>query len=60
MNNTRACFIETIRWSEGRYHLLDLHSLRMAETLEEMGWPQVGDIMAWLPDVPDQIGRAHV
>lgn len=55
MNDTRACFIETIRWSEGRYHLLDLHSLRMAETLEEMGWPQVGDIMAWLPDVPDRL-----
>lgn len=60
MNDTRPGFIETIRWSEGRYHLLDLHSRRVAETLEEMGWPQVGNIRDWLPDVPDWLRNMTV
>lgn len=55
MNDRSTGFIETIRWSDGRYHLLDLHSQRMAETYEAMGWPQAGDIRDWLPDVPEQL-----
>lgn len=60
MKDTEGCFIETIRWSEGRYHLLDLHSRRMAETLEEMKFPQMPPLRELLPCVPERLRNLTV
>lgn len=49
-------FIETIRYSQGRFHLLDLHEERMARTIREVyGFsathtPALHDILSRLPE----------
>ena len=53
MNPTFDQFIETIRWSHGRYHLTALHARRMLHTSGLMHDLAQGGLDRLLPPVPD-------
>lgn len=49
-------FIETVRWSDGHYHLTELHRQRLDRTRREVFGP-TGETLPpdWLPPVPDEM-----
>lgn len=49
-------YIETIRYAEGRFHLLDLHNKRMAATMYEV----YGIAGSQVPVLQDTLHRLHI
>ncbi|MDE5904389.1 aminotransferase class IV [Duncaniella sp.] len=61
MTLNNPLFIETIRWSDGKFHLLELHGRRMERTrLEVFGSACVVPDMSWLPPVPENLKNRTV
>ena len=52
MNTQGPLFIETVRWSAGRYRLSDLHAMRMARTSPAIRKLVEGGLDRYLPPVP--------
>ncbi|MDE6139644.1 MAG: aminotransferase class IV [Alistipes sp.] len=47
--------IETVRWCQGRYHLIGLHRQRMERTCRELYGTSCEDIGDWLAPVPENM-----
>lgn len=61
MTLNNPLFIETIRWSDGKFHLLELHGRRMERTrLEVFGSACGVPDPTWLPPVPENLKNRTV
>lgn len=61
MTPNHPLFLETIRWSDGKFHLLELHRRRMERTrLEVFGCACGVPDMSWLPPVPENLRNQTV
>ncbi len=61
MTQNNPLFIETIRWSDGKFHLLELHRRRMERTrLEVFGSACGVPDLTWLPPVPENLKNQTV
>lgn len=61
MTQNNPLFIETIRWSDGKFHLLELHRRRMERTrLDVFGSACGVPDLTWLPPIPENLKNQTV